>query len=285
MPAWARYPFKNWATRSIGRMSLAGGRYTGRWMSREAQGQVLDQEPRVLEEREEADVAHDAGGQPPLLAALRAAALHAHDDQVIDQRAVDDQAQVQRVPPAVEDVRGGHQQPHLQPRALGQAVEGVDDGEERRECPGVEKHRRGVSTPREVPAALARSGTRWHRGQSRRPRTPDTRRPGRSAGTPRPWSSTPRRAARTVFPRPGPAGSGRGCVLVVRRVVDVVAPLGHVAEHVVQAPRVGPLLAHGVRGLAGVLGEPGRIGQRRRRRIEAPPARQAYSHSASVGRR
>src|SRR5262249_5777992 len=50
-------------------------------------------------------------------------------------------------------------------------------------------------------------------------------------------------------------------VFVILLVVSVLAPLGHVAVHVEQAPGIGPLLADGMRFLAGVIGEPGKIAE------------------------
>ena len=49
--------------------------------------------------------------------------------------------------------------------------------------------------------------------------------------------------------------------LVIVRVVDILAPLGHVAVHVEEAPRIGLLLADGMRLLGGVVGEPGEVAE------------------------
>src|ERR1700724_926681 len=44
---------------------------------------------------------------------------------------------------------------------------------------------------------------------------------------------------------------------VIARVIDVIAPLGHVAVHVEQPPAVGLFLADGVCLLPGIVGAPG----------------------------
>ena len=88
--------------------------------------------------------------------------------------------------------------------------------------------------------------------------------------------------------RPDPrvlAGRGR-----VRRVL-IERPLHDVAEHVVEAPRVRFLRADLVIGPSvklarrRVLREPGHVSELCPATAGAPPARHAYSHSASVGRR
>src|SRR5262249_53552240 len=70
----------------------------------------------------------------------------------------------------------------------------------------------------------------------------------------------PRPAAEDVLLAVGrPARILLGARLVIALVVNVLAPLGDVAGHVEQAPRVGLLLADGMRLLARVVGEPGEV--------------------------
>jgi hypothetical protein len=75
----------------------------------------------------------------------------------------------------------------------------------------------------------------------------------------------------TEFPRAAPNDSGLagrrpagvllGRLLVVVHLVEIVAPLPDVTDHVVQSPWIGGLLAYGPRMPARVLIEPGVVGQ------------------------
>src|SRR5262249_26316496 len=47
-----------------------------------------------------------------------------------------------------------------------------------------------------------------------------------------------------------------GTRFIVALIVNVLAPLGHVAVHVAQAPRIGPLQANWMRLLVGIVCEP-----------------------------
>src|SRR3954447_23605925 len=48
---------------------------------------------------------------------------------------------------------------------------------------------------------------------------------------------------------------------VIARVVDILAPLGHIAVHVEETPRIGLLPPDGMSLLGGVVGEPGEVAE------------------------
>jgi len=50
-------------------------------------------------------------------------------------------------------------------------------------------------------------------------------------------------------------------LLIIVYLIEIIAPLPYVAAHVIQSPRVGPLLAYRVGVSAGVLVKPGIVSQ------------------------
>ena len=92
----------------------------------------------------------------------------------------------------------------------------------------------------------------------------------------------------TAPPSAGPRGFLAGLCWIVVRGVAVVAPFGHVAVHVVEAPGVGLLLADRCVVLAALSANQAysaKAGSVAEAVLVSVPARQAYSHSASVGSR
>ena len=114
-------------------------------------------------------------------------------------------------------------------------------------------------------------------------------RPVRRPAVPRASYQPPPRITRSAAPE-GPSGSSTGDCPIVVRVVPVPAPLPDVPVHVVQAEGIRPLLAHRMRLAVRVAARTRHT--RPKAAASSPklyrvvlPARQAYSHSASVGSR
>ena len=120
---------------------------------------VRHHEVGVLEEAEEAEVADQTEDEPELGAL---APLHVDHDQPVDEGRGEQQQEVNRVPPGVEEVRGGEQPVDAEARAPRRDIDRIHEQEKDNERPRVEKHPPVFLAPRQHPleAALVRQ----HRG-------------------------------------------------------------------------------------------------------------------------
>ena len=132
--------------------------------------QVPGDEGPVLEEPQQAQVVDDREGKEELASPRT---CHGEDGEVVDGRGVEDEEQVQPVPPPVEHVRGDQQPEVPEARSAGQQMDGVYDREEAGEDPVVKQH--GIDLCR----ATSGVGNRWVRrcrvrGGSERRQAPNT---------------------------------------------------------------------------------------------------------------